>query len=246
LTRKLMVFNLLLVAVSALLAVQIRREWRFAQAREQAFLRKTLKLTPARPLTPFLKPSPLMASNYAGVAEKNLFSQDRNSNVIVDPPPPVQEKPVPAFPVARGVMLWDGVPPTVVLSEKSGGAQRGYHPGDTIGQWTIVSIDNQYVTFEWDGKQFQKRLDELLDKTLVASEAPAAAPAASAAPTNLTPPPAVQSLSPKAAGPGVDIGGNLRGCVAGDSSPPGTIVDGMKKVVSATPFGSVCRWESAQ
>jgi len=239
-----MVLNLLLAAVLALLAVQIRREWQSAQARERAFLGKTLSPTPARPLAPFVKPSPLMASNYAAVAEKNLFSQDRNSNVIVDPPPPVQEKPLPPFPVARGVMLWDGVPPTVVLSEKSGGAQRGYHPGDTIGEWTIVSIDNQYVTFEWDGKQFQKRLDELLDKTLVASEAPAAS-APTAVPTNLTPPP-VQSLSPKAAGPGVDIGGNMRGCVAGDSSPAGTIVDGMKKVVSATPFGSVCRWESTQ
>ena len=241
-----MLLNLLLVAVLALLAVQIRREWRSAQTRERAFLGKPLNLTPARPLVPFVKPSPLMASNYAAVAEKNLFSQDRNSNVIVDPPPPVQEKPLPAFPVARGVMLWDGMPPTVVLSEKSGGEQRGYHPGDTVGEWTIVSIDNQFVTFEWDGKQFQKRLDELLDKTLVASEAPAAAPAAAATPTNLTPPPAVQSLSPKGAGPGLDIGGNMRGCVAGDSSPAGTIVDGMKKVVSATPFGSVCRWESAQ
>jgi hypothetical protein len=241
-----MVLNLLLLAVLAMLAVQIRKEWQSAKVREQAFLHKTLNPTPARPLIPYVKPSPLMASSYAAVAQMNLFSQDRNSNVIVDPPPPVQEKPLPPFPVARGVMLWDGVPPTVVLSEKSSGPQRGYHPGDTIGEWTIVSIDNQFVTFEWNGKQFQKRLDELLDKTLVASEAPAAA-SPGAAPTNLTPSvPAVQSLSPKAAGPGLDIGGNMRGCVAGDSSPAGTIVDGMKKVVSATPFGSVCRWESAQ
>ncbi len=240
-----MVLNLLLLAVLAMLAVQIRKEWQSAKMREQAFLHKTLNPTPARPLVPYVKPSALMASSYAGVAQMNLFSQDRNSNVIVDPPPPVQEKPLPPFPVARGVMLWDGVPPTVVMSEKSNGAQRGYHPGDTIGEWTIVSIDNQFVTFEWNGKQFQKRLDELLDKTLVASEAPAAA--SPATPTNLTPAaPAVQSLSPKGAGPGLDIGGNMRGCVAGDSSPAGTIMDGMKKVVSATPFGSVCRWESSQ
>ncbi len=241
-----MVVNLLLVAVLALLAVQIRREFRAAKTREQAFLNKPLKPTPPRPLVPFVKPSPVLASGYASVAQQNLFSEDRNSNVIVDPPPPVQEKPLPPFPVARGVMLWDGVPPTVVLSEKSNGPQRGYHPGDTIGEWTVDSIDNQYVTFSWDGKQYQKRLDELLDKTLVA-EAPAPAAAASAAPTNLTPAaPAVQSLSPKTGGPGLDIGGNMRGCVPGDTSPAGTIVGGMKKVVSSTPFGSVCRWESAQ
>ena len=243
-TRKLIVLNLLLVALLALLGFQIRREWQTAAQRERAFLGKTVKPRPAQPLVPFVKPSPLMAGSYAEVAQKNLFSQDRNSNVIVDPPPPVQEKPLPPFPVARGVMLWDGVPPTVVLSEKSNGPQRGYHPGDTIGEWTILSIDDKYVTFGWDGKEYQKRLDELLDKTLVANEAPAAA-APSAAPTNLTPP-AVQSLSPAKAGPGLDIGGNMRGCVAGDSSPAGTVVDGMKKVVSSTPFGSVCRWEASQ
>ena len=167
----------------ALLAVQIRKEWLSAKTRERAFLHKTLNPTPARPVGSLRQA--VAADGHAttpAVAEKNLFSQDRNSNVIVDPPPPVQEKPLPPFPVARGVMLWDGVPPTVVLSEKSDGAQRGYHPGDTIGEWTIVSIDNQFVTFEWNGKQFQKRLDELLDKTLVASEAPTASPAA--APTN--------------------------------------------------------------
>lgn len=246
-TRKLLALDLLLLAGLLLLGIQIRREWQAAKSREQAFLHKTIRPAPAQPLVPFPKPEPLMASSYAAIAEKNLFSQDRNANVILDPPPPVQQKPVPPFPVARGVMIWEGVPPTVVLSEKPGGAQKGYHPGDNIGDWNIVSVDNQYVVFQWDGKQFKKRLDELLDKTaLLTAEAPA--PQAASAPNVLAPSaPLVQSISSaKPEGPGADMGGGLRGCVAGDGTPAGAVVDGMRKVVSATPFGSVCRWEPAK
>jgi hypothetical protein len=250
LTRKLIALNLVLAAVLALLVVQVRKEWLSANSHERTFLGKTVKPTAAPPLVPYVKPAPLMATSYASVAQMNLFSQDRNSNVILDAPAPVPVKPVPAFPVARGVMLWEGVPPTVVLSDRAGGQQRGYHPGDKIGEWRVVSIDNQFVVFEWDGKQFQKRLDELLDKTTLTSEGPApAAPAASAAVTNLTPPaPTVQTLSSsgKQEGPGADLGGNVKGCVAGDTSPAGTISGGMRKVVTATPFGSSCYWESAR
>ena len=78
---------------------------------------------------------PLSAADFAEIATKNLFSQDRNPNVIVDPPKPPPPKPQPPFPVAHGVMLWDGFPPTIVLSEKANGPQKGYHPGDTIGPW---------------------------------------------------------------------------------------------------------------
>ena len=245
-TRKLIALNVLLLAMLVALVVQVRREWVAARARERAFLGKTLKPQPAPPLAPFVKPAPLTAGAYVTAAQMNLFSADRNSNVILDPPPPVVEKPVPPFPVARGVMLWEGVPPTVVLNDKGGG-QRGYHPGDTVGEWKIVSVDNQYVVFEWEGKEFKKRLDELLDKNaLLTAEAPA--PQAAPQVNNLTTSaPTVRNLSSgRSDGPGTPMGEGLKACVAGDTSPAGSVVDGMRKVVSSTPFGSVCRWESAK
>lgn len=248
-TNKLIALNVALFAVLALLIVQVRREWLGAQSRERAFLGKTIKPASAAPLVPYVQPAPLMASSYVGVAQMNLFSQDRNSNVILDPPAPVQVKPVPPFPLARGVMLWEGMPPTVVLNDK--GVQKGFHPGDMIGEWKIVSIDNQFVVFEWEGKEFQKRLDELLDKTTLTAEGPTPGggpPSASA--TNLTPPPppAVQTLSSsgRPGEPGVDLGGNVKGCAAGDTSPAGTVSGGMRKVITSTPFGSSCHWESAR
>jgi hypothetical protein len=32
-------------------------------------------------------------------------------------------------------------------------------------------------------------------------------------------------------------------CQAGDSNPAGTVVDGYRKVIKATPFGGICSWE---
>jgi hypothetical protein len=233
--------DLALVAVLVLLGYELRRERLRAGVREQALLHASSK-TPAGALAPLPKIDPLTATSYAEVAAKNLFSKDRNPNVILDPVIPPPEKPVPPFPVARGVMLWGGVPPTIVLADKAGGQQKGYHPGEKIGEWKVVSIDNSYVVFEWNDKQFKKRIDDLLDRTpIVMAEAPAQAAAGPAAAKP------VQSLAANAtSGPGVEIGDGLKACVAGDTTPAGTVVNGMKKVEGQTPFGSACRWESVK
>jgi hypothetical protein len=236
-TGKLRLLDLALLVLAGLLYWQLRREWIASHVRDSALLNRTLAAARVAGLAPLEKVNPVTAADFADVATKNLFSPDRNPNVIVDPPKPAPPKPQPPFPVAHGVMLWDGVPPTIVLSEKAGGPQKGYRPGDTIGPWKVVSVDKSYADFEWDGKDFKKRIDELIDRTPIAEIAP---------PANTPAPPksGAQTLStPTQAGPGSETGGGYKACVAGDSSPNGTVVDGMKKVVTATPFGSGCQWE---
>ena len=244
-TRKLILLDLALAALVSFLAWQMRREWVEAHARAQAFLSAQVRQVPAQPLAALPKVPPLAAMAYAQVAQMNLFSKDRNPQVILDPVEPPKPKPIPAFPVARGVLLWDGTPPVVVLSLRPGSRQKGYHPGEQIGDWKIVSVDNQYVVFEWDGKQFKKRIDELMDRSALSAEtaqAPAAAPA-KAAPAATS-----QSLSDsKKSDHFVDVGSDdMRGCKPGDDAAPGTVVEGFKKVVSSTPFGSACRWEQVK
>jgi hypothetical protein len=241
LSSKLRLLDLALLVIAGLLAWQLRNEWIESHARDIALLKSAPPPARVPGLAPLDKVDAVTPADFADVATKNLFSKDRNPNVIVDPPPPPPAKPQPPFPVAHGVMLWDGVPPTIVLSEKAGGPQKGYHPGDTIGQWKVVSVDNSYADFEWDGKDFKKRLDELIDRTPIAQ----AAPPASAAPQPPQTQSAAQTLanSSQSSKPGQDTGGGYKACVAGDSSPNGTVVDGMKKVVTATPFGSGCTWE---
>jgi hypothetical protein len=237
---KLRLLDLALLVLAGLLYVHLRHEWTDAHARDLALLNSVLPAARVPGLTPLDKVGPVTPADFADVATKNLFSKDRNPNVILDPPPPAPVKPRPPFPVAHGVMLWDGVPPTIVLSEGAGGTQKGYHPGDTIGPWTIVSVDSSYADFEWDGKEFKKRIDELIDRTPVAQAAPPANATAQAAP----PQAARQTLSNNArSGPGQDVGAGLKACVPNDGSPNGTVMDGMKKMITETPFGSSCRWE---
>jgi hypothetical protein len=242
LTGKIRLLDLALLVAAGLLYWHLRGEWIDSHARDLALLHSSLPAAHVPGLSPLDKVNAVTPADFADVATKDLFSKDRNPNVIVDPPPPPPVKPQPPFPVAHGVMLWDGVPPTIVLSEKAGGQQKGYHPGDTIGPWTIVSVDSSYADFEWDGKEFKKRIDELIDRTPIAQAAP---PPASAAPA--APQPATQTLSTNSrSGPGADVGAGLKACVANDGSPDGTVVDGMKKVITATPFGSNCRWEPSK
>jgi hypothetical protein len=235
LNSKIIALNLALLAALGLLGWQVRREYREAKSRQRALLNYNIRPVAAPPMAPLPKAAPVAGATYAEVAQKNLFSRDRNPDVIVDPPAPPPVKPIPAFPVARGVMLWEGVPATVVLSEKSGGPQKSYRVGDKIGDWTIASIDNTYVVFTWDGKDFKKRLDELLDRTPIqVAEAPTAnAPA---------PPPPPANLAGKDGPSDIDMGG-VRACIPGDRSPVGAVVDGWKKVVTNAPMGPVCRWE---
>jgi len=244
-TGKLRLLDLALLVLLAILGWQLRREWLQTHAREQALRDSSTPAAGVPGLAPLRKVEPVTSAAYADIATKNLFSADRNPEVIVDPPKPVPEKPVPPFPVAHGVMLWEGVPPTVVLSEKPGGPQKGYHPGEKIGQWTVLSVDNRYVELQWEGKEFKKRIDELLDRTPLVAEAPQPQ-ARPGQPQPPAPAPRPQPPSDVKAGPGMDVGSGFRACVAGDSSPDGTVVDGMKKIVVPTPFGSSCHWEQAK
>ena len=246
-TRRVLLLDFVLAVLVAVLFSQLRREWIDAHARTKAFLAVQVPAIPARPLAQLPHVAPLNAVNYSTVAQLNLFSKDRNPQVIIDVEPP-KPKPLPAFPVARGVLLWEGTPPAILLSMRPGGQQRSYRVGDQVGEWKLVSLDNQYVTFAWDGKDYKKRIDELMDRSAFVAEAP---------PQPTTPTAARQSAAAKTASKSlgdspdstkwVDVGSSdTRGCKPGDDTAPGTVVDGFKKVVSATPFGSACRWEQVK
>jgi hypothetical protein len=235
----LILLNLGLLALLGLVCWRFRQQYLQMKAHEVAILGRKLQSAPPPALAKLPKPETLQGAKYLDVAAYNLFSKDRNPNEIPPPPaPPPAPPPVPPFPVARGVMLWNGEPPTVLLSERAGGTQKGYHPGDRIGPWKILAVTNQHVTFEWDGKQFQKRIDELLDKTLVAELV-----APPAAPVN-TPASQTQSLAETKNGMGRDVGGGVRAASCTDGVAPGTVRDGYVRVASQNPMtGETCYWQ---
>lgn len=237
--RKLWLLNFALIALIAAAGWRLRKEAADFHARERATLQKKIPAaTP--PAQPAATPAPTVtASSYLDIAQKMLFSKDRNSQVILDPPPPPEKpKPLPPLPAVHGVMnLGDG--PIVMMSDKPGSRHRGVHPGETIGDFKLVSVTDDELVLGWEDRTVKKKLQDLISRGGDESgSASGSGPAAVAS----TPRPAAVGK----AEPNVKLSDDVATCQTNDPSPPGTIVNGMRKVVSQTPFGTACRWEAVK
>lgn len=228
--RKLLLLNLALLVLIAAAGYRLRLGWLEARSREALALSQKMKLATLAPASAPVPAQPIAPAAYIDVAQKMLFTKDRNPTVVLDVAPP---KPMPPLPVAYGVLdLGNG--PTAFLSEK-GKPQKGVRPGESIGAFKLLAASKDEITLEWDGKPLRKKLDELLDRDATPVQAPAPAPAAE--PQRVQP---VKSGNPTF---GVDIGGGIRACVPSDTTPAGTILEGYKKVTGFTPMGKHCHWE---
>ena len=149
---------------------------------------------------------------------------------------------MPPLPVVQGLMMMGD--PGIIMTEKPGAGQKTYRQGEQVGAFKLVAFDASRVVLDWNGEKVERKLEDLLEKTAV--PAPAAENAAAASAPAPAPPTVSNTVSSPAAtvqGPGIDIGGGFRGCLQNDSTPSGTIRDGLRKVEIATPFGKSCRWE---
>lgn len=238
--RKILLLNLGLLALLGTLGWILRARWIEARAQHQATLAKAARPSAQLPPPSPAPPEPAVSANYLDVAEKTLFSKDRNPNVIIEvvpEPPQKPEEPPPPRPAYYGQMGL-GEPVAFLSGEK--GVQKGFRVGEAVGPFKLVAFNRETITFEWNGKTLEYPLAELKPKVPVAgaqSGAPAFAPA--------------QIVS---AGPVIGItqdknpvlgmqNGDIRSCVTGDNSPSGTVKDGFRKSVIPGPFGPMCQWE---
>jgi hypothetical protein len=238
--RKLLLANLALLALATAGAVHLRREWVEAHTREEAVLQKRIPPVPPPRMPVPATTEPVKAAGYYDIAQKMLFSKDRNPVVVVEPPPAPKVVPMPALPLFHGVVnLGDG--PMAIMSVGPKGPHRDYQPGDQVGEFKLVAVNNEELVLEWEGKTITKKVDEILDRGTAAPPAPGPAAAAT---TAAAPPP--RPVTPATAEPGPDLNGGIKACQPGDDSPAGTVADGMHKVIRQTPFGPRCYWESVK
>jgi hypothetical protein len=254
---RLAVLNLALAMSILASGYKLRQNYLEDQAERQAFLRRQVAalVVPAAPLLAGAKP--IQASTYLPVAERLLFSKDRNSNVIIEvvaAPPPPPPPPVPPFPAAFGMIGFGGE--VVVLLADTTGKQKGYHLGDAVGPFKLSGIRGDELTLEWNGQEFKKSVTEL--KKLQAPTAAAEAAGASREKAEADfrridsgnrqyPPPTTpeqrEQILRVDRGPGLNIGGPDRACDPNDKAPAGTVQGGFRKVVTPSPFGGICIWE---
>jgi hypothetical protein len=245
--RRLLLLNLALIALAASLGWLLRERWLEAQAHERAVFeraaRKKIVLTPP-PVTP---PKPVTPAEYIDVASKMLFAADRNSNVIVDPPKPAPPPPpMPPLPAYHGQIR---IAEPIVILSNAATPQKSYHTGDKIGPFEIVSFDRDKIAFKWNDQTVERKLADLtpkeaapeLTQPIAATQFPPSQQQSQSQSKSLG---GSSDLSNKVDSViGVDMGANNRGCVTGDTSPAGTIVSGMKKVMNRGLMGTSCFWE---
>jgi len=246
-SRKMILLNLALIALTATLIWQARKHYLEMKAHEQEVLRRAAHARPVLPPPPPQAPPPVAPAQYIDVAQRTLFSADRNPVVVVEPPKPKPEPPMPALPSYYGqIRIGD---PVIFLSIR-GPEQKRYHAGEKVGDFEIVSFDQDKITLGWNDKKIEKKLDDLKVKT----EAPQQAQSAAVAP----PSPASRGAQVKLLGgsgdaraPDKTIGDTISGteykaCVMNDPTPAGSVVDGYKKVVTRTLMGNSCLWEKVK
>ncbi len=219
---------------------QLRNRWLAEKAREAAEASTAgCRAIPAPPFTAAPVPPATAPAGYADIAQKDLFDRSRNPDVIVEKPPVPPPPPVPPLPVYHGSMNF-GDGPLVIMSVNAGAPQQATRPGEMIGPFKLVDITREDLTLEWDGQTIRKSLDEITNH----SSAPQQADAASAGRTE-APAPAVQARveAPSAKGPGGDALNGSKLCVTNDTTPFGTVQDGLRKTEISTPFGKTCLWD---
>jgi hypothetical protein len=233
--RRMILLNLALLALAGVLVWILRINWLEAQARERAVLLR--RVEPKAVLAP-PTPPPVKAAapaEYIDVANKMLFSADRNPTVVVEPPKPAPQPVMPALPDYNGQMA---IGEPVILLSMANGAQRSYQTGEQVGDFKLVSFDQEKAVFEWKGKMVERRLEDLRPKQTVAQAAPAPPPAPVSAPaksvasldhpnaaTAATPSPALTSVVPPAAGKAVTSLSSSSGAKTNDSSANDTAGD---------------------
>lgn len=247
-SRKLFYLNAVLLLGILLASFELRSRWEEARGRET--MMRAGKLAPlkwmAKPPIPGAKP--VSALDYSLVSTQMLFARDRNPNVPIEIPPPKPEPKWPPLPKSYGLMLL-GEKPRIILGSGPGN-QKSYVAGDRIGEIEIVKFDNRTITFAWNEKTVEKRLEELVDNNPMGNSGNQPQPGAPGAAPGAPKPPAAAGLT--SIGPGeatnAKIGGDTglngtKSCTPGDNSPAGTVLNGMKKVLVQGMFGASCYWE---
>lgn len=239
---KLIALNAALAAGIALVVWQGTEVWKDAKAQHKATVDVPVKKITPPPMTPAKKPDAVQSATYADVASKNLFSKDRNPTAVVDPPKVEPPKIMPSLPLVYGVL---GLPSGVkaIMAEHAGKQSKPVQVGDTIGEFKVIALDLHKVKFEWDGREIERNLDELVDRNAapaatVNNDAQSNGPAVPRAPE---PAKALDSSALGAESGTPDT--PSRSCVPNDKSPVGSVVDGYKKTGTDTPFGVMgCKW----
>lgn len=169
--RRMVLLNLALLVLVGALGWVLRANWLEAQSRERAVLRR--RVLPKAVLAPPSIPGVQAAApaEYIDVANKMLFSKDRNPVVVVEPPKPAPEPVMPALPGYSGQM---SIGEPVIFLSVAKDVQHSYHAGDQVGDFKLTSFDQDNIVLDWNGKTVERKLEDLRVRQILAQAGTAA------------------------------------------------------------------------
>ena len=228
--RNMIVLNVILGVLVCALGWTLRLRWLDSQEQDRELLARRGQAPVVIAPPPLQATKNVTPAQYFEVADRTLFSKDRNPTVIVDPPkpppPPPPPPPMPELPFFHGEMA---IGEPVILLSTAKIPQRSYHAGDSVGDFKVLRFDRDKVTFDWNGKPVERNVSELRPKenTQTAQQVPSGAPsgvgnavANGAAVAPADPPSAFRPYKPGSGGGGTSTVTVLGG-KAGDSSNTG-------------------------
>ncbi|MDZ7636719.1 MAG: hypothetical protein U5J83_00435 [Bryobacterales bacterium] len=233
---RLRLLNVVLLLACGFVVWQVRANHMDATARQDRTFRTQAKAKPAAEVNVVPVPAAQPPSAYSEVAMRMLFAQDRNPNVVEEKKPEPEPKKMPPLPVLHGVINF-GDGPIAMLSDDAASKQGSFKAGDRIGEFKVVKISKERITFLWEGQEIEKTAEQLRSQAPPPAKKSAAETAAKVPVQSAPPPP------PSKPGPGKETGGRERACQPGEKSADGTVVDGWVKRTSFSPMGAVCYWE---
>jgi hypothetical protein len=251
--QRLMIVSIVLFAATAAGLWRFRTDYRQAQERYRILQAAQPAAAPAPAPAP--APGPVQPGSFLDAAAKFLFSPDRNPTVVVEQP---KVKPRPALPQLYGVMnLGDG--PIALMTIKPSDPHKPVRAGETIGEFKLLAASGDHITLEWDGQKIERQVSDLLVRgggetsaggggggapisTTGGSQTPGAGPGTQ----KVNPSVPVPQLEYMIGAPMQGANGTVYASPPGDTAPDGAILNGKKKVVRQTPFGSQAWWEDVK
>ena len=243
--RKLLLLNALLFGLGILAAADLYRQWIEG---EQRVARLDVTAPDAMPPTfpPRDKPPNVRPADHRAVADRMLFSSDRNPIVEVAAPEVVVEE-RPTYPRMSGLVDFGDGPQA--LMSAGGDPAKWIGIGDEIGDFVFTGVDGEEIKLTWKDEEIVVTRAELAE----VEEKPKPRPGRAAAAPAAAPPAEAQKNLTAAAKPAETVGGkhNIGSeFVPGrfradpnDGAADGTKYQGYVKRVRRTPFGSQAWWE---
>src|SRR5262245_41270581 len=214
--KRLLVLNLVLVAIVIAIAVRLRNDWVNFEATHQIAaiqpepeaVPKVAAAVPGNAGTP---------EDWTDIPSHNPFSFDRNDIPILEPSAP--PKPPGVKPVLFGTMSLGKEPLAMVASGQPAG-NRNYRPmriGEVIDGWTITKILDKSITIQADQIEDSVLMND--PSAQVPRETTRTAPAATPVISTSQPPPAPSALT------------------APPPPQPGAPPRARRRILQQTPFG---------